>query len=1354
MSSKIKANEWSVLDRELSDRDDDSFGHKHFSDLLGDLIESPHHKPPYSVGLLGSWGTGKSSIKEFYRSKLKEDTTGEKGKKRKDLFHSITFNAWRYGGDEDLKRALLRLVFMELGGDDTEIRKNLYKQVSTKSNKNRDFWEWSREAILQNIFSVLIFLILVGLTLLAISTFVGLVGLSDQFALSALGIAGLGVSGFLAKYVVDIRIKLPSFFLPVTTVSFPATGAEEYENLLICQIQEYKKSKKGKFCERLVVFVDDLDRLSPSEMVSGLDAIRTFLELPLGQIDENFGVVFVISCDEDRIAEALAKGNRSNPDLPGSVITRSDARRYLGRLFQFRIEIPPFPKQDMRSFAIDKLSKLDSFIDDITSRGIELDQVVDKMIHTGVQSPRNAIQLINAFTQSWRIAIEREKAGLGSKSAGALYDGAVTGHPITLAVLCVLRVDFPDFYNELERRPELIQEFNKVVLRREKLSLLPPVGQEIFEKFVIVEEDRARVKPEFRALRQYLSSVQGLRWSKNLLPFLLLAENALTRQFGDSAPALYDALVSADTEGVLEIFGRNLDNRELSEDNVKLLSHLFENVFQDTYERRINAARPLAELLPRVPANIQRPLIEPLARQMIEIKSVRENVGPKAATLMIDQLQDEDQRDVTVQFVKDLLGEGHLDWRLPSYERPNLEQAQEIVMDATELALKVRDTCGLPEDADEILKKWLLDRSVESEAGVTEIPFSTFEKWMKRYSKNLLPLLGKDYADLAIIEFEKNPDGIVDERDTIERIQLVHDDLVDAGVESLATLWSQLTKMVAVKSAEAVEYAHNRALLSVDQAISSQKNEFIQSFAGRLNLDMTDEENWELDWSNGAEDFLKLFTQWQEDLETGTIASVVPLIVSWGHNPSCAEHMVRIYNVVKRIDIDARNSVIGNFVERPINFNPEQTLKVLAQDWETLSEKHRESAIVQMNTLINDSDVDEKGAERYQALVSNIPKTAWESSELQSHLDTLFSQLNAQQNNLNYVKNIFPVSKLLLQHASNDKATSFLQQLFISTIGAVKIYPELHRIMKGEWPAVGGFAGNYPASDIAKQGSTFVQSHPSIEGIKNVFDSVVQLGIRVLEAKDAAVITELCNAAIALWRQDPKLAMPSILDIVDFLSPSDITTILTSSSEKNSNSKDFDQLLLKVAESSTEERCIEISISVLSMPPHEIATHPDGAFRSWMKALKKKEKAIAKELLEESQLNDEQRERVFAYVTSQKKLTTIPFFKQTIPKLILRKEEPKTLKRVIGSISNIANQYQSADDRNQMVEALIPLLKNLSSDHLTKIANLLRSLGGKSAIDRSWDALEELESDQLDVMVNAFPESKVLKKFAEKANSS
>jgi predicted KAP-like P-loop ATPase len=85
----------SLLDREISSAEDDAFGHRHFAKALESLIESPENEPPFSVGLLGKWGTGKSSIKEMYLQSRRDDRTkNKKGKIRSERFHTISFNAW------------------------------------------------------------------------------------------------------------------------------------------------------------------------------------------------------------------------------------------------------------------------------------------------------------------------------------------------------------------------------------------------------------------------------------------------------------------------------------------------------------------------------------------------------------------------------------------------------------------------------------------------------------------------------------------------------------------------------------------------------------------------------------------------------------------------------------------------------------------------------------------------------------------------------------------------------------------------------------------------------------------------------------------------------------------------------------------------------------------------------------------------------------------------------------------------------------------------------------------------------------------------------------------------------------
>ena len=77
--SVLRSGMPSVLDQEISDPKKDAFGHRHYAEALRSLVESPENEPPYSIGLLGPWGTGKSTIKRFYLQSLENDPEKKDG---------------------------------------------------------------------------------------------------------------------------------------------------------------------------------------------------------------------------------------------------------------------------------------------------------------------------------------------------------------------------------------------------------------------------------------------------------------------------------------------------------------------------------------------------------------------------------------------------------------------------------------------------------------------------------------------------------------------------------------------------------------------------------------------------------------------------------------------------------------------------------------------------------------------------------------------------------------------------------------------------------------------------------------------------------------------------------------------------------------------------------------------------------------------------------------------------------------------------------------------------------------------------------------------------------------------------
>ena len=430
------------LDREVSDEDRDKFGHAHLASALRGLIEDEVHHPPYSIGLLGKWGTGKSTIKELYLHHLSNDETKNGGGvKRRNCVHAITFNAWKYGGESDIRKSLFRHIFLEIGGTHEEVDRNLFKTVSSTAFQRNTLNEIWAEFLDKYALGLLVVGVLAALFVLLIAVLFWSFGFDDPITKSVSVAASAGIIALLSqKYFSNLPIL--SMLKPVHVTSPPSQTIEEFETLFLAQLTKYKNGRvcsgKGKEVRRIVVFVDDLDRLTPDEMVSGLDGIRSLIEMASHKMPGNTGIVFVISCDEERVADALSK-RRGYAELPAAVSHVQDARRYLDRIFQFRLEIPPFPKRDMRNFVLSLLkAEYGTLHADLQQRNIDEIELVDRMIHPGVQNPRNAIQIVNLFAQSWWLGALREHRAVGSENPGGLGEGVITAHPLTLAIVCVI----------------------------------------------------------------------------------------------------------------------------------------------------------------------------------------------------------------------------------------------------------------------------------------------------------------------------------------------------------------------------------------------------------------------------------------------------------------------------------------------------------------------------------------------------------------------------------------------------------------------------------------------------------------------------------------------------------------------------------------------------------------------------------------------------------------------------------------------------------------------------------------------------------------------------------------------------
>ncbi|MFP4259682.1 MAG: P-loop NTPase fold protein, partial [Opitutales bacterium] len=653
----------SLLDREVRASQDDAFGHRDLADALRSLIESTDHKPPYSIGLLGSWGSGKSSIKELYLCSLNGEErdleSDSNGRTRTKKIKSITFNAWRFGG-ENIKRALIRHVFVSIGGKSDEIMDRLFRRFEHSIKEPKGLKRICQD-LLDHWFGQAIQLIILFFGILG---FIGVVfgigklfGIENNWMLSVVSAAGLAALGTIAKELFAQNRLLMPIFNEGLRVDEPVSGAEQYEQLLLEQLEKFKRSKEGKHCERIVVFLDDLDRLSSEEMVAGLDAVRTFLEIDAENLPQGLGLIFVISCDEGLVADALAKRSKRNGDIPGTISDAASARRYLDRIFQFRLDVPDIPKQDMRTFVVKRMNEdLPSLVKDLHERSIDLEAVVNRLVHYDVSSPRNAIQLVNAFSQSWWLACRREREGAGSKRAGGLSKGAVTEHPISLAAVCGLRVNFPEFYQDLLSNTEFIDRFTYTFCRTEPVDpkTIPDSVRPQLSKYANSDWE---LDSKHRPLRSYLSSLQGLRWPVGgLLPLLQLSQDPISREFGPRERSLYNAIRNGDTPGLLEALDLTLTDRPLHPNDIHKVSDIYGQLERNGSQiEQENALSCFAGVSNRLPKFEARRLLTPLARKIRDSANLRWRVGLNRIEQFLPSLDVQERKDVAAVLIQDIL---------------------------------------------------------------------------------------------------------------------------------------------------------------------------------------------------------------------------------------------------------------------------------------------------------------------------------------------------------------------------------------------------------------------------------------------------------------------------------------------------------------------------------------------------------------------------------------------------------------------------------------------------------------------------------------------------------------------------
>ncbi|HOV88283.1 MAG TPA: P-loop NTPase fold protein, partial [Syntrophobacteraceae bacterium] len=235
----------------------DFLGYQSYVSVLAEVCM---HKDlaPLTLGIFGSWGSGKSSLMSMLKLEIEGSAHASKTK-------TLWFNAWRYEGREEAQSALIHAVLSKLAED-----KTLFQDAK------------------------------------------------DIFDRLKKGASILKLGKHITKSLMTLTPDIAGFIDCFREESEKIAETMEHFD------KDFKQLLQRANIERIVVFIDDLDRCSSQKVIETFETIKLFLNTP--------ECTFVIGADPDKIEESV-----------GEIYKVTETKRkkdYLEKIIQIPFNIP------------------------------------------------------------------------------------------------------------------------------------------------------------------------------------------------------------------------------------------------------------------------------------------------------------------------------------------------------------------------------------------------------------------------------------------------------------------------------------------------------------------------------------------------------------------------------------------------------------------------------------------------------------------------------------------------------------------------------------------------------------------------------------------------------------------------------------------------------------------------------------------------------------------------------------------------------------------------------------------------------------------------------------------------------
>ncbi|MGB9678299.1 MAG: P-loop NTPase fold protein, partial [Candidatus Ratteibacteria bacterium] len=187
------------------------------------------------------------------------------------------------------------------------------------------------------------------------------------------------------------------------------------------------ESKKSEV-EKLVIAIDNIDRCHKEQAFEILLTIKSFLGKE--------GVVFIIPIDDKGLKKHLK-------------MSEQEANEFLRKLFNTSLQIRKFSDNELFDYGMQLVEKYGINIP-------EKNTVISMITQEYSKNPRRIIQFLNTLQTEFYLAQVQEEKGYIPKES-------ITNNIKMLVKLLIIREEFPEIYEKIIDKPELIQEISKAI---------------------------------------------------------------------------------------------------------------------------------------------------------------------------------------------------------------------------------------------------------------------------------------------------------------------------------------------------------------------------------------------------------------------------------------------------------------------------------------------------------------------------------------------------------------------------------------------------------------------------------------------------------------------------------------------------------------------------------------------------------------------------------------------------------------------------------------------------------------------------------------------------------------------------